>query len=98
MIPFRVIRSGVLLTGLLLALGAPLPAAGSGFSATLSPEQKTEAGLTSLTVTELAALDRLVAVDTRLGRTQAPGLTDPFTRRYSEVESREAGLDRLTPA
>src|SRR5204863_380104 len=24
--------------------------------------------------------------------------TDPFTQRYSEVESREAGLDRLTPA
>ena len=96
MIPFRVIRSGVLLTGLLAALAAPLPAARSSFTATLSSEQKTEAGLTSLTTAELAALDRLVAADSTR-QTRAPALTDRFTRRYSEAETKEAGLDRLTP-
>ena len=98
MIPFRVIRSGVLLTGLLAALNVSLPAASGGFTATLSPEQKTEAGLTSLTAAELAALDRLVAADTAIVyRTHAPALTDRFTRRYSEAATKESGLDRLTP-
>ena len=96
MIPFRVIRSGVLLTGLLAALGPALTAASASFTATLSPEQKTESGLTSLSPAELAALDRLVAADVTL-RAHLPALTDPYTRRYSETETKEAGLDRLTP-
>jgi hypothetical protein len=98
MIPFRVIRSGVLLTGLLAALATPLPATSVGFTTSLSQEQKTAAGLTNLTSAELAALDRLVAADTAGGRrTHAPALNDHFTRRYSEAETKEAGLDRLTP-
>lgn len=97
MIPFRVIRSGVLLTGLLAALGPALLSASDRFTASLSQEQKMAAGLTSLTTAELAALDRLVAADARAHRTQAPALTDRFSLRYSEAETKEAGLDRLTP-
>ena len=98
MIPFRVIRSGVLLTGLLAALGSSLPAASAGFTASLSQEQKTEAGLATLGTGELAALDRLVAADIIHSRhASLPALTDPYSQRYSEAETKEAGLNRLTP-
>lgn len=96
MIPFRIIRSGVLLTGLVAALTTLSPAASGSFTATLSPEQKTEAGLDSLTAFELTALDRLVATDVARAR-RAPALNDPYSQRYSESETRAAGLDRLTP-
>jgi len=98
MIPFRIIRSGVLLTGLLAALAAPLPAAGGGFTAALTPEQKAEAGLATLSSGQLGALDRLVAVDiVRSRHIRLPALTDPYSQRYSAVETKEAGLDQLSP-
>jgi hypothetical protein len=98
MIPFRVIRSGVLLTGLLAALGTLLSAASGGFTAALSPEQKAVAGLNTLSNSQLAALDRLVALDVvRVRHASLPGLTDPYSQRYTEIETKEAGLDRLTP-
>jgi len=98
MIPYRVIRSAVLLTGLLATLAPSLPAASSSFTATLSPEQKTEAGLATLGPGELAALDRLVATDIiRARHIHLPALADPYSQRYTETEAKEAGLDRLTP-
>ena len=96
MIPFRVIRSGVLLTGLLAALATLSPAASGGFTATLSPEQKSEAGLDTLTPGELTVLDHLVATDLARAR-RAPALNDPYSQRYTESETQAAGLDRLTP-
>ncbi len=96
MIPFRVIRSGVLLTGLVAALAILSPAASGGFTATLSPGQKSEAGLDTLTPGELTVLDRLVATDRARAR-RAPALNDPYSQRYTESEIQAAGLDRLTP-
>ncbi|HWA26424.1 MAG TPA: hypothetical protein VG734_12260 [Lacunisphaera sp.] len=96
MIPFRVIRSGVLLGGLLAALTSLAPAAVAGFTAKLSDEQKAEAGLNGFTNSELSALDHLVAIDIARGRT-TPALTDPYSERYSAAETKEAGLDRLSP-
>jgi hypothetical protein len=96
MIPFRVIRSGVLLTGLLAALTTLAPAARAGFTATLSTEQKSAAGLDTLTAGELGALDRLVATDLARAR-RTPALNDPYSQRYTEAETQAAGLDRLTP-
>ncbi len=90
MLPFRVIRSGVLLAGLLATLGTPLLAAGGGFTASLSAEEKSASGLTTLTADELAALDRLVAE-----QAARPG---SFAGRQPEARRKEAGLDRLTPA
>jgi hypothetical protein len=97
MIPFRVVRSAVLLSGLLAALGPALTAGGSSFTGTLSLEQKTETGLATLGTNELATLDRLVATDIiRSRHIQLPPLADPYSRRYTEAETKEAGLDRLT--
>jgi hypothetical protein len=96
MIPFRVIRSGVLLTGLLAALATLSPAASGGFTATLSPEQKSAAGLDTLTPGELTVLDHLVATDVARAR-RAPAVNNPYTQRYTESETKAAGLDRLTP-
>ena len=98
MIPFRVIRSAVLLTGLLSALAPSLSAASRSFTATLSPEQKTEAGLATLGPGELTALDQLVATDIiRARHVRLPALADPYSQRYTEAETKVAGLDRLTP-
>ena len=88
-----------------LAASASLIAAEANFSATLSAEQQASTGLTTLTSEELAALDRLVAVD-RLGGTgltaarpeSLPELKNNFVARRSDEERKQAGLDRLTPA
>lgn len=98
MIPFRVIRSAVMLTGLLAVMGMPMVAAVSGsFTDRLSDEQKTAAGLKNLTSTELTVLDQLVADDIASNRrSSAPALSDRYSQRYSESQSHAAGLDRLT--
>jgi hypothetical protein len=98
MLPFRVIRSGVLLAGLLATLGTPLRASDGGFTATLSREQRVAAGLDQLNAEETAALDRLVAADLAEARElQVPRLRESFIARRSEAERKEAGLDRLSP-
>ncbi len=99
MIPFRVIRSAVLLSGLLAVLAAPLHAAGGGFTATLSADQKAAAGLDTLGAAEVSALDRLVAGDLALARDAAGEKpAGSFTTRLNEAERKAAGLDRLTAA
>jgi hypothetical protein len=98
MIPFRVIRSGMLLAGLLAALGGPLRAGEGGFTATLAHEEREAAGLAALTVPELAALDQLVAEDfARARQLQTSALHGTLESRHSAHKFREAGLDRLTP-
>ena len=86
----------LLVIGLCL-LVAQLRAAAGGFSATLPAEQQAAAGLTTLTVDERAALDRLVADDLILARSENSGdLDDTFVTRRTEAERRQAGLDRLS--
>ncbi|HEY8995255.1 MAG TPA: hypothetical protein VIM71_11375 [Lacunisphaera sp.] len=98
MIPLRVIRSGMLLAGLVLALGAPLRAATGGFMATLSQEEQAAAGLTTLTALELAALDELVAGDlARARQLKTSALPGTLGTRHPGEKIAEAGLDRLTP-
>lgn len=98
MIPFRVIRSGLLLAGLLATLGLPAGAAEVGFTATLSAEEKLAAGLTTLTDDELAALDDLVTGDlARARQLKTSALPGRFTDRHLAVNGLGAGLDRLTP-
>jgi hypothetical protein len=98
MIPFRVIRSGLLLAGLLLSLGAPLLAAADSFTGNLSDEEQAAAGLPALTDDELAALDQLVAEDlARARQLRTSALPGTLGTRHSEAKIAEAGLDRLTP-
>jgi hypothetical protein len=98
MIPFRVIRSGMLLAGLLISLSAPLCAADGGFTASLSAEEQAEAGLSGFSVTELAMLDLLVADDfARARQLKTSALPGTLSTRHPEAKLREAGLDRLTP-
>lgn len=97
MIPYRVIRSGLLLAGLLAALGGPLGAAEGGFIASLSSDNFSAAGLASLTELERAALDRLVAGDiNRAGLLKTSALPGKLSDRHNETIRKEAGLDRLT--
>lgn len=98
MIPFRVIRSGMLLAGLLLALGTSLRAASAGFTATLSQEEHTAAGLTTLTAAELTTLDQLVADDlARAQQMKTSALPGTLGTRHSADKLAAAGLDRLAP-
>jgi len=96
MIPFRVVRSGVLLAGLVTALHLSVRAAEAGFTATLSSEEKTAAGITLLTAGETAALDRLVAEDYDRVRL-FDSFTSTFTDRQTGAQLKETGLDRLVP-
>ncbi len=96
MIPFRVVRSGVLLAGLLTALNLSVHAAEGGFTTTLSSEEKTAAGITLLTARETAALDRLVAEDYDRVRL-FNSVSSTFTDRQTEAQLKEASLDRLAP-
>jgi len=97
MIPFRVIRSGVLLAGLLATLGGSLHAE-DRFTATLTAEEMASAGLNLLGSGELSTLDHLVARDLaqarQLNLTALPG---SLSERHSETERQLAGLDRLSP-
>lgn len=92
-------RPGLLLLAgwLMLATGS-LRAAEGGFTATLSLEQKTAAGVTTLTADERTALDQLVADDLAFARRE--NLTDlggTFVARRTEADRKQAGLDRLSP-
>lgn len=96
MIPFRVVRSGVLLAGLLTALNLSVRGAEAGFTATLSSEELTAAGITMLTAGEIATLDRIVAEDYDRVRL-FNSVTSTFTDRQTGAQLKEAGLDRLAP-
>jgi hypothetical protein len=96
MIPFRVVRSGVLLAGLLTALNLSVRAADGGFTSTLSSEERTAAGITLLTAGEIATLDRLVAEDYDRVRL-FNSVTSQFTERQTGTQLKQAGLDRLAP-
>lgn len=96
MIPFRVVRSGVLLAGLLTALNLSARAAEGGFTATLSSEEWNAAGITLLTAGEIASLDRIVAEDYDRVRL-FNSITSSFTDRQTGTQLKEAGLDRLAP-
>lgn len=87
-----------LFAGLLLLATGPLRAADGGFTATLSLEQQTAAGITTLTAAQRTALDQLVADD--LGFARRENLTDlggSFVSRRTEADRQQAGLDRLAP-
>ncbi len=99
MTPSPFTRPGLLVLAgwLMLATGA-LRAAEGGFTATLTAEQKTAAGVTTLTADERAALDQLVADDVAFARRE--NLTDlgsTFVARRTEADRKQAGLDRLSP-
>lgn len=96
MIPFRVVRSGVLLAGLLTALNLSARAAEGGFTTTLSAEERNAAGIATLTAGETAALDRLIAEDNDRVRL-FNSITSTFTDRQTGAQLKEAGLDRLAP-
>ncbi len=83
----------------LIAATAVSHGAAGGFSATLSSEQKNAAGLTTLTLAESDALDRLIAVDVAEARAEnSVELAGTFVSRRTDLERKQAGLDRLTPA
>ncbi len=89
----------VALTAGLLAVAARLPAAEGGFTATVSRDQQTAAGLARLSVSEQQALDQLVAVEMDLARHGVSGeLAGTFSGRRTKPELKSTGLDRLTPA
>lgn len=96
MTPLRSTRPGLaLLAGLLMAV--TLPAAEGGFSATLALEEKTSAGLLTLSDDERAALDQLVADDLAFARREKlTALDGTFISRLAEAERKLAGLDRLS--
>jgi len=88
----------LLLAGVLMLATGSLRAANGGFTATLSLEQKTAAGLTTLTDDERGALDQLVADDLAFARRE--NITDlggTFVSRRTEADRKQAGLDRLAP-
>jgi len=79
-----------------LALAVTLHAGQGGFTATLSAEQQTAAGLPTLSPVELITLDQLVAGElAAVRRAGAPELTGSFVSRRSDAEIKAAGLDRL---
>lgn len=88
----------LLLAGVFLLATGPLRAADGGFTATLTLEQKTAAGLKTLTADQRTALDQLVADDLAFARRE--NLTDlggTFVSRRGEADRKLAGLDRLAP-
>ena len=96
MIPFRVIRSGMLLAGLLIALSGSLGAAEGGFTARLSAEEQAGAGLDGLSVTELAMLDLLVADDfVRIRREKMELATKANAKQAEERKKIQAFIDRF---
>jgi hypothetical protein len=97
MTPLRRPRFGFsLLASLLLA--AALHAAEGGFTATLSLDEKSAAGITTLSADERNALDLLVADDLAFARREKlTALDGTFVSRLSEASRKSAGLDRLSP-
>ena len=93
--PFLLLRA-VLLSGL---LATALHAGEGGFAATLSAEQQTAAGLTTLSPVERVVLDQLVAGElSALRRNDGTEMEGSFLNRRTEPERKSAGLDRLTEA
>ncbi len=83
----------------LLAITTGLHAAEGGFTATLSADQQTAAGLARLSTAEKTVLDQFVALElgqVRQGEWQE--LTGTFVSRRTDAERKSAGLDRLSPA
>jgi len=67
------------------------------FSATLTPEQRTAAGLTSLSADHLAVVDGLVRQDLAASRYKNNGVDHTrFSQRHTPAERALAGLDGLT--
>ncbi len=99
MTPSLLIRPGLLLlTGWLMLATGSLRAADGGFTATLSLEQKTAAGVATLTADERTALDQLVADDLAFARREnLADLGGTFVSRRTEADRKQAGLDRLSP-
>ncbi len=94
--PSPLARPGLLLLFSLL-LARTLSAAEGGFAATLSTEQRTVAGITTLGNDERAALDQLVADDLAFARREKlTALDGTFVSRRAEPERKQAGLDQLT--
>lgn len=96
--PFSTVRGAVLAVWL-LAFSTLLHAGTGGFTATLSSDQQSAAGLLTLSAPERAALDQLVAAELALVRQgELRYLASAFFNRRTEAERRAAGLDRLKPA
>lgn len=90
--------------GFLFALGLALATAAfaadgtGGFTATLSSEQQTAAGLTRLSADEQTALNALVAREVSLARQgNVKAFAGTFSGRRKPAELKSAGLDRLAP-
>ena len=97
LMPARMVRTACAICVLALGTGSSSAVEG-GFTATLSRDQQTAAGLSTLTAPEQAALDRLVADElARLRAGDAKELAGTFVSRRTAAERKLAGLDRLTP-
>jgi hypothetical protein len=71
----------------------------AGFSAALSPGERTLAGLAKLTAAQAAALDSLVERDAAIAREGAvTGFASGFTARRTPRERAAAGIDLLSDA
>jgi hypothetical protein len=92
----RILARGVsALAALLLAFCAA--AAMAGFSAALSPAERTLAGIAKLSSAQAAALDSLVDRDAALAREGGvTGFASSFTARRTPKERTAAGIDLLT--
>ncbi len=92
-------RLGFLFVALAVFASASLAAdSNGGFSATLSTEEQTAAGLTRLSADEQTTLNTLVAREVSLARQgNVKAFAGTFSSRRKPAERTMAGLDRLTP-
>ncbi len=91
---------GLLFAALLSLATAAFAADGNGgFTATLSTDEQTAAGLTRLSADEQTTLNTLVAREVSLARQgNVKAFAGTFSSRRKPAERTMAGLDRLTPA
>jgi hypothetical protein len=90
------LRLSIAAAAVLLAAGAS--AAEAGFSASLSPAERSQTGLSRLDPGQLAALDRMVAHDVTLARQGGvTAFSSDFAARHTPPERKAAGVDRLSP-
>jgi len=96
-LPTSAVFKNVLFAWLLsLSVAGFASAAEGGFSATLSNEQKTSAGLLLLTAAEISALDQMIAREViQIRRDSDSELPGTFVARRTDEEQNLAGLDRL---
>ncbi len=80
----------------LTLFAAPPQADVQRFSATLSPAESAQAGLTRLSSDQLAVLDALVRHDVALAAKPVEPRTAQFSQRLSGDERQNAGLTQLT--